>query len=261
MMIPTLNRTHVEQYDQRGYVVVDNLFSAEEVDTLLGQITKSDKVKKLTGNMPDTEGRSSKLALWKDTGDDIFGLVSRCQRMVNTVRMLLREEIYHWHSKVMLKEAKVGGAWEWHQDYGYWYNDNCLYPNMISCMIALDAANKENGCLMVIPESHKLGRIDHGTVSGQVGADCTRVAEIKQHLGVHYCEVPAGSALFFHCNLLHASEANLSDRPRRAYICCYNAVSNAPFGDAGHGKPVLIEAVPDDAILQSDNVVRACAQP
>ena len=41
-------------------------------------------------------------------------------RIVNSMRALLREEIYHWHSKVMLKYPEGGGAWEWHQDYGYW---------------------------------------------------------------------------------------------------------------------------------------------
>ena len=36
--------------------------------------------------------------------------------------------MYHYHSKLMLKEPEVGGAWVWHQDYGYWYQNGCLYP-------------------------------------------------------------------------------------------------------------------------------------
>ena len=255
MITSALSRLQVEQYERDGYVVINDFFSNQEVDVMLRQITESAKVQDKTINMPDAEGKSSKLSLWADAGDDVFGLVSRCQRMVNGARILLREEVYHWHSKVMLKEAKVGGAWEWHQDYGYWYNDNCLYPNMVSCMIALDSANKENGCLKVIPGSHKLGRINHGMVSGQAGADRVRVSEIEQRLGVSYCEVPAGSALFFHGNLLHSSEANLSNRHRRAYICCYNALSNVPFGGKGHGKPEVIQLVPDQAILQFEPAV------
>jgi ectoine hydroxylase-related dioxygenase (phytanoyl-CoA dioxygenase family) len=156
----------------------------------------------------------------------------------------------------MLKEAKVGGAWEWHQDYGYWYNDGCLYPNMISCMIALDTANKENGCLKVIPGSHLLGRINHGKTGNQAGADLERVAEVEKRLGVHYCEAPSGSALFFHGNTLHSSEPNLSDRHRRAYICTYNALSNIPYGNRGHGKPEPIPVVPDDAIIQAGKTLK-----
>ena len=44
---------------------------------------------------------------------------------------------------MMVKEAEVGGAWEWHQDYGYWYNNGALFPDMASCMIAVDEAQKK----------------------------------------------------------------------------------------------------------------------
>ena len=182
-----MNFDQVQQFDRDGFVLVEDVFSAREIEILLGQVTTSGRIQKHISNMPDAAGRSSKLALWTDLGDDVFALVSRSQRVVNGVRMLLREDVYHWHSKVMLKEAKVGGAWEWHQDYGYWYGDNCLYPRMISCMIALDAANKENGCLKVIPGSHHIGRINHGGVGNQAGADVERVAEAERRLGVHYC--------------------------------------------------------------------------
>ena len=158
--------------------------------------------------------------------------------------------VCHYHSKLMQKEPKIGGAWEWHQDYGYWYKDGCLYPRMISCMIALDPATKANGCLKVIPGSHLLGRFEHGVVGNQAGADQARVQAVIERLGVQYCEAPAGSALFFHGNTFHASEANLSDKHRRAYICCYNALSNVPYGGKGHGKPEPIREAPDDAILR-----------
>ncbi len=64
--------------------------------------------------------------------------------------MLLGENVYHWHSKVMLKLTRESGAWEWHQDYGYWHNDGCPYPRMVSAMIAIDRADEENGCLRVL---------------------------------------------------------------------------------------------------------------
>ncbi|RFC47127.1 MAG: Ectoine hydroxylase-related dioxygenase [Verrucomicrobia bacterium] len=246
-----------QTFDRDGYVLVPDVFSAREIEILLSHVTSDGKVKKYTGDMPDSAGRSSKLALWMDAGNDVFGAVSTSPRIVNNVRMLLREDVYHWHSKVMLKEARVGGAWEWHQDYGYWYGDGCLYPRLVSCMIALDPATKANGCLKVIPGSHLLGRFDHGVVGNQAGADQARVQTAIDRLGVHYCEAPAGSALFFHGNTFHASEANLSDKHRRAYICCYNALSNVPSGGKGHGKPESIRESSDDAILRFADVVPA----
>jgi hypothetical protein len=98
--------------------------------------------------------------------------------------------------------------------------------------------------------SHLLGRIDHGKAGNQTGADPERIAAIVERLPLRYCEAEPGSVSFFHGNLLHSSEANLSDRPRRAYICCYNALSNVPYGGKGHGKVEPIRLAPDDAICQ-----------
>ena len=245
-----LTLEQIQAYDRDGYVLVPDVFTPQEIEILLANVTKEGRVTKHLGAALDAAGRASKLSLWMETGDDVFGAVSASPRVVNAVRMLAREEVYHWHSKVMMKEPRVGGAWEWHQDYGYWYGDGCLYPKLLSCMIALDPATRENGCLKVVPGSHLLGRFDHGRVGGQAGADQERVNAVIERLGVKYCEAPAGSALFFHGNLFHASEANLSDKPRRAYICCYNALSNIPYGGKGHGKPVPITLAPDDAILR-----------
>lgn len=252
-----LTLPQIEAYDRDGYVLVPDVFTPQEIEILLANVTKDGRATQHLSALKDASGRASKLSLWSDVGDDVFGAVTTSPRVVNAVRMLLREDVYHWHSKVMLKEPRVGGAWEWHQDYGYWYNDGVLSPRMISCMIALDPATKANGCLKVVPGSHLLGRFDHGRVGGQAGADQERVQAAIERLGVKYCEAPAGSALFFHGNTFHASEANLSDKPRRAYICCYNALSNVPYGGKGHGKPEPIRLAPDDAILRFAAAVAA----
>lgn len=249
-----LTLENIQTFDRDGYVLVPNLFSAQEIEILLDRVDDP-RVTGHTWAAKDAAGMESKLALWSDAGEDVFGAVSTSPRVVTGVQMLLREEVYHWHSKVILKMPKVGGAWGWHQDYGYWYGDGCLYPRMISCMIALDPATRENGCLKVVPGSHHLGRLDHGRVGGQAGADQERVQAAIERLGTQYCEAPAGSALFFHGNTFHASEANLSDKPRRSYICCYNALSNVPYGGKGHGKPVPIKLSADDAVLRLNATV------
>jgi len=89
-----------------------------------------------------------------------------------------------------------------------------------------------------------------GTGQGETGADQVRVQAAVDRLGVNYCEATPGSALFFHGNTFHASEANLSDKPRRSYICCYNALSNVPYAGKGHGKPEPITMSADDAIMR-----------
>ena len=61
--------------------------------------------------------------------------------------------------EMIMKEARVGGAWTWHQDYGYWYGNAVLYPDLVSVFIAVDRATRENGCLQVLEGSHRCGRV------------------------------------------------------------------------------------------------------
>ena len=178
-------------------------------------------------------------------------MVARSHKLVDSVEQLLEDEAYHYHSKMIMKEAKVGGAWAWHQDYGYWYENGVLFPDLCSVYIAVDKATVENGCLQVIKGSHKLGRINHVLTGDQAGADLERVEEIKKRLELIYVELDRGDAVFFHSNLLHRSDKNESENPRWAMICCYNAKSNDPYKESHHPRYTPLKKVPDSAILES----------
>ena len=120
-------------------------------------------------------GNETKLALWNHAGDDLYSMFARSPRIVDRMEQALGGEVYLYHMKMMLKEPRVGGAWEWHQDYGYWYHNGCLLPLLASCLIAVSRANRANGCLQVLRGSHLMGRIDHGKTGDQTGADMERV--------------------------------------------------------------------------------------
>lgn len=215
----------VANYHRDGYVLVPNLFKSTEVAAMIDDIGSERVVSHTRGN-EDTSGKKARLAIWHELGDDIWAAASTNPRIVNAVRILLGEEIAFFHGKVMLKEAGTGGAWEWHQDYGYWYNQGFVYPRMISAFVALDAATKENGCLQVLRGSHKLDRLDHGKVGAQTGADPARIPLLEPLFERVYVEMPSGSCLFFHSNLLHCSGPNESAHHRRSFIICYNALAN-----------------------------------
>ena len=236
-------------YERDGYIVVRNLFSEEEIG-LLGKAARNDnEMDKSSSERDDGEGNAVRLALWNHPGDGIYGMFARCRKMVDRVEEILKDEAYHYHSKMILKDAKVGGAWAWHQDYGYWYQNGVLSPNLCSVMIAVDQATTENGCMQVIKGSHKLGRINHILSGDQAGADMERVEEAKKRLDLVHVTMDQGDALFFHSNTLHASDANESDHPRWAMICCYNAASNDPYKDSHHPRYTKLEKVEDNRIL------------
>ena len=88
----------------------------------------------------DGQGRHSRLCLWNHPGNDITGMVNRCEKVAGTMeevghlisrdcsvcvcdisgtlQQLLGGEVYHYHTKLMMKEAHTGGSFVWHQDYG-----------------------------------------------------------------------------------------------------------------------------------------------
>ena len=192
------------------------------------------------------------MMLWNHPDDSIYGVTARSEKIVDTMEDLLGGEVYHYHSKITAKEPYEGGAWEWHQDYGYWYNNGCLYPLMATVMIALDKCTKENGCLQVLSGSNNLGSIDHALLkSGQVGVDLKRVEEAKKQLELVYCEMDPGDALFFHCNTLHRSDKNNSPNRRWTLLCCFNAARNNPFIDHHHPKYTPLKKLPDSEIVKA----------
>ena len=240
----------IDQFHQDGYLLVRELFGSEEMDLLL-QIAKSDlSLAENARNKTDAAGRATLLSVRNELKEnDIYSAVARSRRVVDTMSQLLNDEVYHYHHKMMLKEPRVGGAWQWHQDYGYWYENGCLYPDMASCLIAVDRATKENGCLQVIRGSHKLGRIDHGKTGNQSGADMQRVEAALERLPLVHCEMAPGDGLFFHGNTLHCSAANASENSRWSLICCYNTRSNDPFIENGrHPNYTKLDTLSDDSV-------------
>ncbi|HVU55172.1 MAG TPA: phytanoyl-CoA dioxygenase family protein [Puia sp.] len=253
MSFHVLTPEETSLYERDGYVVVKQFFSPAETDKLYAAALADEAMRKNALDLNDQTGKKTRLSLWFTPGDDIFGYLSRSRRIIDSVARLMDSDapVCHFHTKLMQKEPRVGGAWEWHQDYGYWYKDQFMFPDqMISVMVALTPANKENGCLQVIRGSHKMGRVNHGFSGEQVGADMEMVENALRTMELVYCELGPGDALFFHSNLLHRSEANLSDRPRWSLISCYNAASNMAYNEHSTSWKVPIDPVPDEAILE-----------
>lgn len=253
-MYHILSDEEVARFHRDGYVIVRQFFSAPEIQKLYSIAVGDQVVREHAVDLNDQTGRKTKLTLWFTPGEDVYSLVLRSERMVKSVARLLDSDapVCHFHTKLMQKEPRVGGAWEWHQDYGYWYKNQFLFPDqLVSVMIALTEATRENGCLQVIKGSHKLGRVNHGFAGEQVGADMVMVNHCLSIMEHVYVELEPGDALFFHSNILHRSEANLSDRPRWSLISCYNSLSNPAYNDESASWKEPVKMVPDSALMDA----------
>jgi len=248
-----LSPKQIESYHADGYVIVNNFLKEKEVKKLFAIATGDGTLRKHAFDLNDQSGKKTKLTLWYTPGNDAYGLLTKSERMINSVNQLMEGDapVCHFHSKLMQKEPRVGGAWEWHQDYGYWYKNEFLFPGqMMSVMVAITDANKENGCLQVIKGSHKMGRVEHGFAGEQVGASQHYVDLALKTMELIYVELKPGDALFFHSNLLHRSEANLSESARWSLISVYNRSTNIPYNEPSQSSTIPLQAVPDEALME-----------
>ena len=244
-----LDDAAVAAYHERGFHVARRFFDVGEIDLLHRSAKEDHELDKRSYGRADGEGGTVRLSLWNHPGDGIYGMFARCERMVRSAERLLGGEVYHYHSKMIMKDARVGGAWAWHQDYGYWYHNGLLQPLLTSVMIAVDRATLENGCLQVLRGSHVAGRVDHGVLPGeQVGADPRRVEQMLKTMELVYAELEPGDGLFFHANLMHRSDQNSSDQRRWTVLFCYNAARNNPYLEHHHPQYTPLDKVSDDAV-------------
>ncbi|MFN0053268.1 MAG: phytanoyl-CoA dioxygenase family protein [Planctomycetales bacterium] len=252
--MPALNLTDEQsaRFHADGFFVVESLLDGDEVE-LLRRIARADQaLQGKAASRSDGEGGAVKLVVDNQLQDDMYGALVRSRSIVQAMQTLLNDEVYHYHHKMILKEPFVGGAWAWHQDYGYWYHNGCLAPEMASCLIAIDRATRANGCLQVVRGSHRLGRLDHGQVGDQTGvSDPERLqAVLDRHERIH-CALEPGGAIFFHSNLLHRSDQNTSPDPRWAFIACYNTRGNNPYKESRHPRYTPLDLCDDSQVIDA----------
>lgn len=233
-----------------GFVVKRALFSPAEI-AMAAEAMHTDAELGARGfSLDDGHGGRTGIALWNHVGDDTLGLIPRLERMAGMAADLLGGEVYHYHSKITSKAPHGGGTWEWHQDYGYWYKNGCLFPDMLSVAIAIGPQTRENGCLRVLAGSHRCGRVEHYNYSDQTAADVRQVALLQEHLPEVAFEAAPGDAMFFHSNLLHSSSPNVSDIRRDVLLVAHNTRANDPVIPHHHPGYIPLDVVDDGEMLR-----------
>jgi hypothetical protein len=122
-----LSPQNISQFKKDGYFVAKGLFDFEEISILRSAIEGDSNLNETLYNRYDANGRKTLMATWNHPGDSVYGLAARSHRVVESMETLLGGEVYHYHSKLTAKEPREGGAWEWHQDYGYWYHNGIVF--------------------------------------------------------------------------------------------------------------------------------------
>lgn len=144
--------------------------------------------------------------------DPVFERILHHDHVLRMASALMdSESVVLYHDQALFKPALHGDVVPWHQDNGYWRLDP---PEAISLWIALDDVDQENGCMWVVPGSHRAGEVGHqraGAYVAQLKADADEALAVPVPL-------PAGHGMFHHCRTLHMTRPNHSPRQRRAWV-------------------------------------------
>ena len=149
---------------------------------------------------------------------------TRDKRLTDPVVDLIGPNILGLNNLYIWKPPKIGLGFPWHQDKWY-FNRNYKNGKTVGTWTAIDAADRENGCLYVIPGSHKNGVLEHEDLEGSQQNEFKIAREARDEDGIAV-EVPAGAVVWFNNEILHKSTDNHSDRFRRcsvAHYICANA--------------------------------------
>ena len=240
-----------EQVALRARRLLDdrNLFDAEEVELMIRVAREDRALHEHAYGRKDAQGRESRLALWNHPGDDLFGMVSlaanrRCHGASPRRRGLS-----------LPLEADAQGAFRG-RGLGVAPGLRLLVPERLPVSLHGQLPHRFGcgepgkrlppGAQGIAP--HRPG----GTwpLRRANGADPERVEAARQRLEHVYCEAAPGSGLFFHGNLLHASDANTSPNPRWSLICCYNAAPQRSLQGVAPPAYTPLKKVPDAAVKE-----------
>lgn len=254
-----LTGDQIEAYHRDGYLLVPGFFSPEETAPACAALARDPSIGGRIEHVHDgasetREDRRNGYRLdyigWFREGDDWIGTCTRLQRIVKGAAALIGEPVYHYHSKLVRKPKEDSGTLVWHQDYGGWYQDGCVRPDMLTCVIALTDATEESGCLRLLEGSHKLGRVDRiPDDHAYASINPQRLARILARFEEVSAVMCRGDGLFFHGNLVHSSGPNTAGYDRWLLELSYNGMSNAPvFENQTHHAAVPLDMAPDDAL-------------
>lgn len=228
-----LTRSQIDQYQETGFLAVEGVFAREDLEALRcvtdelveqsrGVTEHTDVYDLEPGHSPETprvRRIKSPCAV-----HPLFAEIAARDMLLDLVASLLGSAIRLHGNKMNLKSAEYGSPVQWHQDFAFYPHTN---DDLLAVGIALDDCTLQNGCMLMLPGSHRGPILDHhqdGFFVGAVdpdreGLDLTQAVPVPVH---------AGGVTLHHCRTLHGSARNTSPAPRRLLLLELAAVDSFP---------------------------------
>ena len=223
-----LSQEQITAYRTNGYITVANVITSEHL-VKLRRVTDSfvEKSRLVTDHTKDFDlepGRTSQTPQLRrlkrpERLDPAYDQVLHNESIIAMVAQLVGPNVRHFGGKLNMKSAECGSPVEWHQDFAF--GSTRSNDDILAVGVALDPMTVTNGCLLVVPGSHR------GPIFNHYQGDIFAGAITDPHFSpnpVKPVVLEAGDISIHHGRLLHASAANQSaGQPRRLYLLQYCA--------------------------------------
>jgi len=263
-----LNKNQVEFYHEKGYLILDKLFTESEIEYLKMKVEMFEQYEKIPNIIYETNG-DIRSVYAPHIDNDAFDWFYRQERLLAPVQQLVGNQVYLYQYKLNNKKAFGGDWWEWHQDFPFWHiDDGVKFPKMISAMILFQDTASVQGPLMFLPESHKMGianfevklhlKNEEDNLMNSLNSDLKYTIEKKmlrklvEDSEIVVGEGSIGTCILFHPNLFHASNSNISPLDRYSAIITYNDITNLPENKQNN-RPEYICSRNFDPIFQRED--------
>ena len=227
-----LSADELAHWNKNGYLVRLDVFTPEENDVL--RRVAEDVV---DGKRPFPATNINQNALVRDGKIEEQGIYAmhkihhpncycpeflarvRDPRLTDPLVDILGPNILSINNLFIWKAPKIGLGFPWHQDKFYFRN-RFNTETTVGTWTAIDPSDRENGCLYVVPGSHKWDIFEHDDLEGSQQQEFKLARGVRDEDGVAV-EIPSGAVVWFHSHLLHKSTDNHSLRFRRSYVIHY----------------------------------------
>ncbi len=226
-----LSSEQVRQFQRDGFCLATNILPRGDLHALLADLESistgatvanhdSSRMEMEPNQPPD--GTRVRRLYEPCTHYSQFRAISESVPLLDALAQLLGGNLMFHYSKLNMKPPSIGSVVEWHQDLAYYPLTN---TDSLAVLFYLDDADRQNGCLQVIPGVHRDGILNH-TTNGYFRGQVTERVDESRAVAL---EGAAGTAIFLHGMTPHASAPNKSQRPRRTLILGYRAADAYPI--------------------------------
>ena len=236
-----LSREELDRYERDGFLLYPGLVPPGRVALLWEEAQRLAELyreREEEGMIVEPGSDVVRSVFSIHANSELFAGLVASEELAGRARQLLGSGVYIHHARVNFKPGFVGKEFYWHSDFETWHMEDGM-PRMraVSAVVMLTGNNEWNGPLMLIPGSHHTyfrcpGRTpeNHHTTSlrkQEYGVPTHgQLREMVEKHGIRSATGPAGTVLFFECNVMHGSSGNITPYPRNGVFLAFNSMEN-----------------------------------